>query len=57
MKPVATYGDLRQRLVTEMATLIADLRAAGGVDPMPTFRERMAENYRQPSRRPASSTK
>jgi hypothetical protein len=42
---------------TEMATLIADLRAAGGVDPMPTFRERMAENYRQPSRRPASSTK
>jgi chorismate mutase len=31
---------------TELASLIAELKAAGGVDPLPTVEERLRANYR-----------
>jgi hypothetical protein len=39
----------------EMASLIADLKAAGGVDPLPTVEERLKENYRPPQKPKISS--
>ncbi len=35
---------------TELASLIAGLKAAGGVDPLPTVEERLRANYRPPQK-------
>jgi hypothetical protein len=35
---------------TELASLIADLKAAGGVDPLPTVEERLKANHRSPQK-------
>jgi hypothetical protein len=35
---------------TELASLIADLKAAGGVDPLPTVEERLRANHRPPQK-------
>jgi chorismate mutase len=34
----------------ELASLIAELKTAGGVDPLPTVEERLKENYRPPQK-------
>jgi chorismate mutase len=40
---------------TELASLIADLKAAGGVDPLPTVEERLKATYRPPQKPKISS--
>lgn len=35
---------------TELASLIADLKAAGGVDPLPTVEEPLRANHRPPQK-------
>jgi chorismate mutase len=43
--------DTGMRLMTmraELASLIAELKAAGGVNPLPTVEERLRANYRPP---------
>jgi hypothetical protein len=40
---------------SELASLIAGLKAAGGVDPLPTVEERLKENYRPPQKPKISS--
>ena len=35
---------------SELALLIADLKAAGGVGPLPTVEERLRANYRPPQK-------
>ena len=45
--------DVTTRLMAlraDLASLIADLKAAGGVNPLPTVEERLKANYRPPQK-------
>ncbi len=41
---------------TELATLVADWRAAGGSEPLPTIQERLKANHR-PAQKPKTATR
>jgi chorismate mutase len=40
---------------SELAALVAELKAAGGVDPLPTVEERLKASYRPPQKPKISS--